>query len=112
VPMAPGIDRTDAAAGGPLEIHVYPGRDAAFTLYEDAGDGYGYEAGEFATVDFAWDEAARLLQVGQRAGRYPGMPDERDLIVVLHEGPDLATRDAPVAPRRLCYAGSRLEVQW
>ena len=112
VPMAPGIDRTDAAAGGPLEIHVYPGRDAAFTLYEDAGDGYGYEAGEFATVDFAWDEAARLLEVGQRAGRYPGMPDERDLIVVLHEGPDLATRDAPVAPRRLCYAGSRLEVQW
>ena len=91
---------------------MYPGRDATFTLYEDAGDGYGYEAGEFALVDIAWDEAARVLAVGQRVGAYPGMPVERDLVVILHEGPDLATRDSAVAPRRLCYAGSRLEVQW
>jgi alpha-D-xyloside xylohydrolase len=112
VPMGPDGDRSDASADGPLSLHVYPGRDGAFTLYEDAGDGYGYETGEFALVDLAWNDAARVLTVGQRVGRYPGMPVERELVVVLHDGPDLATRDSPVAPRRLCYAGSRLVVPW
>ncbi len=32
----------------PYEIAVYPGDDGAFTLYEDAGDGYGYEKGEWS----------------------------------------------------------------
>ncbi len=112
VPMGPDGDQADAEPGGQLEVHVYPGRDGAFTLYEDAGDGYGYEAGEFATVDFAWDEAARVLTIGPRVGQYPSMPPERELAIVLHEVGDEATQGPPLAPHRLCYAGSRLEVQW
>ena len=111
VPMGPDREHADDAPDGPLEVHVYPGRDTTFTLYEDAGDGYGYEAGEFATMELAWDEAARRLTIGQRVGQYPGMSPERDLVIVLHAGPDPAARDSPVAPRRLCYAGARLEVQ-
>jgi len=111
VPMGPDREHADEAPDGLLEIHVYPGRDTTFTLYEDAGDGYGYEADEFATVELAWDDAARQLTIGQRVGQYPGMPLVRDSVIVLHAGLDLATRNSPVAPRRLCYAGARLEVQ-
>ena len=111
VPMGPDRAHADEAPDGLLEVHVYPGRDTTFNLYDDAGDGYGYEAGEFATVELAWDEAARSLTIGQRVGQYPGMPQERDVVVVLHGGLDASTRDALVGPRRLCYAGARVAVQ-
>ena len=112
VPMGPDQDHADVAPNEMLEVHVYPGRDTTFTLYEDAGDGYGYEAGEFATVELAWDEEARRLTIGQRVGEYPGMLLERDLLIVLHAGLDRTTSKLPVAQRRLCYAGRRVEVQW
>ena len=112
VPMGPDRDHADVAPNEMLEVHVYPGRDTTFTLYEDAGDGYGYEAGEFATVELAWDEEARRLTIGQRVGEYPGMLLERDLLIVLHAGLARTTSKLPVAQRRLCYAGRRVEVQW
>ena len=112
VPMGPDRDHADVAPNEMLEVHVYPGRDTTFTLYEDAGDGYGYEAGEFAMVELAWEEEARRLTIGQRVGEYPGMLLERDLLIVLHAGLDRTTSKLPVAQRRLCYAGRRVEVQW
>ena len=37
------------------------GADGRFTLYNDAGDGYGYERGEYATVTYEWhDDEERL----------------------------------------------------
>jgi alpha-D-xyloside xylohydrolase len=110
--MGPDRDHADAASTGPLEVHVYPGRDATFTLYEDVGDGYGYEAGEFTTVELAWDEGARRLTIAQRVGAYPGMLLERDILVVIHSGLDRKLSEPPVEPRWLRYAGERVEVQW
>jgi alpha-D-xyloside xylohydrolase len=100
----------------PLEIHVYPGRDCAFRLYEDDGDGYGYEDGAFATVDITWEDAARRLVIGERVGMFPGMTGEQELILTLHEGA-VAAGGAPGSPRpvktmRLRYAGEAVSVQW
>ena len=45
----------------PLTLYVYGGADGRFTLYNDAGDGYGYERGEYATVTYEWhDDEERL----------------------------------------------------
>jgi len=41
VPMGPNIQYAMESAD-PLEIRVYPGKDATFTLYEDAGETYDY----------------------------------------------------------------------
>lgn len=35
---------------------VYSGRDCEYTLYEDSGDGYGYEEGEFSLKRFVWSQ--------------------------------------------------------
>ncbi len=40
--------------GTELHITVYTGKDAAFTLYEDAGDGYGYEQGRYCLTKLHW----------------------------------------------------------
>ena len=61
----------------PIKVKVYPGADASFVLYEDAGDGYGYENGEFAEIPMSWDDASRTLTIAACKGSYPGMPDSR-----------------------------------
>ena len=49
----------EAAAYGEecMEYRVYKGKDAEFFLYEDAGDGYGYEQGGYTMSRIFWDEA-------------------------------------------------------
>ena len=60
-----------------LAVTVYPGADGSFELYEDAGDGYKYEKGEFTTIRFAWDDKTKTLTIGARKGAYPGMLKSR-----------------------------------
>ncbi len=44
-----------------MEFRVYKGKDAEFFLYEDAGDGYGYERGEYTITRIYWNEADKEL---------------------------------------------------
>ena len=115
VPMGPVRQHTGEAADAPLELHVYPGRDASFTLYEDEGDGYAYEQGAFATVEIHWDEQAHRLTIGERSGTYKGMPAARTMVVKLHPvagGAGAAAEPtADLGPRVLCYAGLAIDVQ-
>ncbi len=46
-----------------LEYRVYKGKDAEFLLYEDAGDGYGYERGEYTLKRIRWNESDGKLCV-------------------------------------------------
>lgn len=91
VPMGPDRQHTAESPGAPLHLHVYAGRDASFTLYEDAGDGFGYERGEFTTVEMRWDDEQQRLTVAPRAGSFPGMPPAREVVAVLHP---VSRRDA------------------
>jgi alpha-D-xyloside xylohydrolase len=73
LPLGPVLQYADEPSVQPLELRVFPGKDGAFELYDDAGDGYGYRDGRYATVALAWDDARRELQVGARRGDFPGM---------------------------------------
>lgn len=81
VPMGADIQHTGQDKGGLLDIRVYPGRDATFTVYEDAGDDYGYEDGEYSLIELRWDDRHRTLEVGARQGAYPGQIAERTVKV-------------------------------
>jgi alpha-D-xyloside xylohydrolase len=74
LPLGPVVQYADQRSEEPLELRVYPGKDAAFQLYDDAGDGYGYEKGQSATVDLAWNDQGRTLSIGARKGGFAGMP--------------------------------------
>lgn len=54
-----------------LEIRVYTGADARFVLYDDAGEGYGYEQGQYARCTLGWSEADAVLSISAREGSYP-----------------------------------------
>jgi len=66
----------------PLEIRIYKGQSGAFTLYEDAGDTYDYESGQYAQIAFSWDDTAQQLTIGARKGSYTGMLSSRTFNIV------------------------------
>lgn len=82
VPMGPVVGHAEAQKDKPIELRVYRGADGRFTLYDDSGNGWGYEKGERATVDIAWNEAAHTLTFGARQGKFPGMKPTREFHIV------------------------------
>lgn len=44
-----------------LDIYVYAGANGSFKMYDDAGDGYAYERGEYETCLLEWDDEAKKL---------------------------------------------------
>ena len=83
VPLAPIHPHADLPADAVLELRVYPGASSTFTLYEDAGDGYGYERGEYSTITIAWDDPTATIVFEARQGQYPEMAPTRSFRVVL-----------------------------
>jgi alpha-D-xyloside xylohydrolase len=84
MPLGPEVEWTGENPQGPLTIHVFPGANGAFTLYEDEGSDMGYTRGEFARIPLSWDDKARRLTIGRRDGSFPGMAKARKIGVVVH----------------------------
>jgi alpha-D-xyloside xylohydrolase len=86
LPLGPEMQYVGEKAWDNLELHVYPGADGAFTLYEDEGDNYNYEQGVYSTIQMQWNDKARTLTIGSRQGEYPGMLTSRQFTIVLPDG--------------------------
>jgi alpha-D-xyloside xylohydrolase len=96
LPLGPAIQYADERSSEPMELRVYPGADGRFELYDDEGDGYGYQTGKFATIELRWNDATHELTLGKRNGKFRGMPSKLAFKVVC--GPSLhADRSSTVA---------------
>lgn len=84
----------------PLEIYIYPGEDASFTLYEDEGDNYNYENGAYSNIMFQWNNHKRVLTIEEREGEYPGMQLSRTLRII-----------SPSAEKTVVYQGKKMTVR-
>ncbi|MDE6770924.1 MAG: DUF5110 domain-containing protein [Muribaculaceae bacterium] len=78
IPTIEPVEHSGASVGKPVTVTIYPGADAEFTLYDDSGDGYGFERGEWQRIRFNWNDATRSLTISEAEGTYPGAPDSRD----------------------------------
>ncbi len=106
IPMGPVVQYASEKPGAPLEIRVYPGADASFTLYEDEDDTYNYEKGVHATIRFEWKDAARQLTIAARAGSYPGMPVQRVFqVVVVRPGHGVGIDASGTVDQTINYSG-------
>ncbi len=83
-------------------LEIFAGRDGSFTWYLDAGNGYGFENGEFASVRLSWNDPTKTLSFSRREGSYP-VPEIWH-IAVLSEGGILMSRTVR-------YSGEPLEVR-
>jgi alpha-D-xyloside xylohydrolase len=112
VPMGPEQQHVDEKTGYPIELRIYPGADAVFDLYEDEGDGYGYERGLFSLIRLEWLDKARELVIHPRKGGYPGMPEIKDFRIIV-VGPDRGggSAESGVQDAVVRYKGSSLTVR-
>ena len=93
----------DEHPAAPYEIRIYRGANGAFSLYEDAGDGYDYEHGAFALVDFTWNDARSELTIGARKGGFDGLVASRDYLLVFISSTGRETK-------RVGYSGGKIKI--
>jgi alpha-glucosidase/alpha-D-xyloside xylohydrolase len=61
LPLGPVRQFTSEKVEGPMTLVVYPGADAAYTLYEDDGISFAYRRGEWMKIEMRWNDAGRRL---------------------------------------------------
>ncbi len=63
LPMGPLKQYTWEKVDGPLNLHVHPGADGAFSLYEDDGATFDFRKGAFMRMNIAWNDRDRKLSI-------------------------------------------------
>jgi len=87
VPVDPIRQYADEPASGPTSLHVFPGANGAFTLYDDDGISQEYLAGRGNWIRMSWNDATRTLTLDP--GAPAGATDvvrSRSFHVVLPDG--------------------------
>ncbi len=69
------------AGEGPLTIHVYPGADGRFLLYEDDGVSFAYRRGDWMGIELGWEDQPRRLTLRLADGSRMRPPSERRIEV-------------------------------
>ncbi|MDB5326404.1 MAG: yicI 2 [Phycisphaerales bacterium] len=86
LPLATVAERTADLAKGPLEIRVYAGHDASFTIAEDDGQSEAYAKGTVRKTTFTWNDAAGELS-WKRSGTFEGTTYATFKVTVIGEKP-------------------------
>jgi len=112
VPVGPEAQYVREQKRDALTLYVYAGANGRFSLYEDDGQSYGYERDAFARIPLSWDDRARTLTIGARAGSFPGMLGDRTFTVVLvTPGTPVAYSGVSVKGKPVRYSGSTVRVR-
>lgn len=89
----------DVSNSNELTLRVYPGADGACEVYDDDGETFGYQDGEYSLIKATWNDAARTLTIGASEGSYPGY--KQKITVVLPDG----------ASKSIDYQGKQIKVK-
>ena len=102
LPLGPEMQYVGEKTWDNLEMRVYPGANGSFVLYEDEGDTYNYEKGQYTTITFDWNDSKKMLTIGDRQGNYPGMLKTRTFTVVMPDGQQ----------KEVQYTGTKTEIRY
>lgn len=111
VPLGPDQEWSTEKAPDPIELRIYAGADADFTLYEDENDNYNYEKGVHATISLHWDDKAQKLTIGERKGQFPGMLENRTFqVVFVRENHGVGVNASDQPDKVVQYSGKQISV--
>lgn len=112
LPIGPKVQYATEKKWNKLEIRVYPGNDGEFLLYEDENDNYNYEKGTYSTIIFKWDDTRKILTIGERNGKFPGMLKNRKFnIVLVKEGHGIGDQSTVKADKTVSYCGKKFQIK-
>lgn len=112
LPWGPQVQYAGEKKWDKLELRIYPGADADFTLYEDDNTSYNYEKGKYTEIAFHWDNSTRTLSIADRKGSFPGMLKTRTFNLVLAENNKVAGEKLTGTYNKVVkYGGKALKVK-
>jgi alpha-glucosidase/alpha-D-xyloside xylohydrolase len=101
VPLGPVKQYVDEPVEGPLTITIYPGADAAFSLYEDDGKTFEYRKGTWRRLAMTWRERTRTFTLRLAPGSRMAMTARQV---------DVRLAGTPVL-RRIVFNGRPIELR-
>jgi len=111
IPVGPQVQYAAEKPWDNIELRVYPGADAEFSLYEDEGDNYNYEKGKYSIIRMKWNDRKRTLTILDREGSFDTMMSRRSFRLVL-VGADNGIGFADSSnPKEVTYSGKKLKVK-
>lgn len=102
LPMEKDLEYATQKSLNPFEIHIYPGCDTTFCLYEDDGDGWDYEKGRYNRIIICWEEASRQMTIDGCEYVFPQGIQGRELLAVKH--------GEKIIQRRFTYCGEKIKI--
>jgi alpha-glucosidase (family GH31 glycosyl hydrolase) len=76
VPFGPIRQYAREPVNEPLTLRVYPGADGRLALYEDDGESFRYQRGEFTAVACEWRDRERTLTLRVDPGGRPAAGEQ------------------------------------
>ena len=111
LPLGPEEEWSTQKPADPIELRIYRGANADFTLYEDENDNYDYEKGGYSTIGLHWDDAQHTLTIGERKGQFPGMLESRAFrVVFVTENHGAGVNPASEPDKIVQYSGKQMTV--
>ncbi|MFA5328065.1 MAG: TIM-barrel domain-containing protein [Prolixibacteraceae bacterium] len=113
LPIGPKVQFASEKKWDDLEIRVYEGANGEFTLYEDEGDNYNYEKGQYSTITLTWNDAKKTLSIADRKGSFPGMLADRKFNIVRVANNKAAGMDKVESfDKVVSYSGKKVQVKF
>jgi len=83
IPTEPYQPNTPAGPWRKLVLTAYPGANGRFSLYDDAGQGFGYEHHQYSWTPIVHLQQPRRseVEIGPTSGRFPGAVARRSWVV-------------------------------
>ncbi len=107
----PVMQYVDEQPDAPVLLQVYAGANGETSLYEDDGVTNAYARGEYSRIPVRYDERSGMVTIGERVGRYKGMPEQREFrIRVLRPGA-AAAADLDAYDKSVRYEGTPITVK-
>lgn len=109
VPRNKVVQYANADDNSEMDIIVYSGADASFTLYEDDNETYDYEKGMYSAIDIIWDDVRGILKFSEPKGEFSPCLEKRKFNVKVLYGSPGGTVSA--SSREVEYDYSACEVE-
>jgi alpha-glucosidase (family GH31 glycosyl hydrolase) len=104
LPFSPNIQYATEKSDT-IDIQIYPGKDAEFTLYEDEGNNYNYENGMFSTIRLSWSNNLKVFYIGEVKGGFPGMTMNKVFNIIL-------IKEGTLEKRNINYSGEKMQIKF
>jgi alpha-D-xyloside xylohydrolase len=108
LPIGPEISYAMEPVSSPVKLLVFPGGDSEFTLYEDAGDNYNYEKGEFSSITLKLTQSGKNLVIGSKTGSF--RPSSHTFeVLVAREGKPVKLDEKAI--KTVDYQGEEINIE-